>query len=222
MADEDARAGDLRQALHALDAALALGGGVLPGVRHAARRMAPRADGGVTCPSAAPSAPARATLAAMLEDGRANEGDLRAIGGRLARFHPASHRRPPATRTAAAGRRGRGDPRHPGRCRGRPDRSASDRCPGPVHVAPPSTVRAAAGGARCRRPRSERAWRPASRAHPARRSTWSSPTRSTPPDPAPRVPPTVAYDLAFVVMGRRAPDEGLARATRALVHRRWR
>jgi sulfide:quinone oxidoreductase len=30
MADEDARAGDLRQALHALDAALALGGGVLP------------------------------------------------------------------------------------------------------------------------------------------------------------------------------------------------
>jgi sulfide:quinone oxidoreductase len=30
LADEDARAGDLRQALHALDAALALGGGVLP------------------------------------------------------------------------------------------------------------------------------------------------------------------------------------------------
>jgi sulfide:quinone oxidoreductase len=30
MADEDARAGDLRQALHALDAALALSGGVLP------------------------------------------------------------------------------------------------------------------------------------------------------------------------------------------------
>jgi hypothetical protein len=30
MADEDARAGDLSQALHALDAALALGGGALP------------------------------------------------------------------------------------------------------------------------------------------------------------------------------------------------
>jgi uncharacterized protein len=29
----------------------------------------------------------RATLAAMLEDGRATEGDLRAIGGRLAHFH---------------------------------------------------------------------------------------------------------------------------------------
>jgi sulfide:quinone oxidoreductase len=37
MADEDARAGDLRQALHALDAALALGGGVLP-TAYAARR----------------------------------------------------------------------------------------------------------------------------------------------------------------------------------------
>ena len=37
MADEDARAGDLRQALHALDAALALGGGALPRP-YAARR----------------------------------------------------------------------------------------------------------------------------------------------------------------------------------------
>ena len=37
MADEDALAGDLRQALHALDAALALGGGVLPAA-YAARR----------------------------------------------------------------------------------------------------------------------------------------------------------------------------------------
>ena len=37
MADEDARAGDLHQALHALDAALALGGGVLP-AEYAARR----------------------------------------------------------------------------------------------------------------------------------------------------------------------------------------
>ena len=37
MADEEARAGDLRQALHALDAALALGGGVLP-QPYAARR----------------------------------------------------------------------------------------------------------------------------------------------------------------------------------------
>ena len=37
MADEDARAGDLRQALHALDAALALGGGTLPGT-YAVRR----------------------------------------------------------------------------------------------------------------------------------------------------------------------------------------
>ncbi len=37
MADEDARAGDLRQALHALDAALALGGGVLPAA-YATRR----------------------------------------------------------------------------------------------------------------------------------------------------------------------------------------
>jgi sulfide:quinone oxidoreductase len=37
MADEDARAGHLRQALHALDAALALGGGVLPAA-YAARR----------------------------------------------------------------------------------------------------------------------------------------------------------------------------------------
>jgi hypothetical protein len=37
MADEDARAGDLRQALHALDAASALGGGVLP-PRYAERR----------------------------------------------------------------------------------------------------------------------------------------------------------------------------------------
>jgi hypothetical protein len=37
MADEDARAGDLRQALHALDAALALSGGVLP-PRYAERR----------------------------------------------------------------------------------------------------------------------------------------------------------------------------------------
>jgi hypothetical protein len=37
MADEDARAGDLPQALHALDAALALGGGVLP-AEYAERR----------------------------------------------------------------------------------------------------------------------------------------------------------------------------------------
>jgi hypothetical protein len=37
MADEEARAGDLRQALHALDAALALSGGVLP-QPYAARR----------------------------------------------------------------------------------------------------------------------------------------------------------------------------------------
>jgi sulfide:quinone oxidoreductase len=37
MADEDARAGDLSQALHALDAALALGGGALPAA-YAARR----------------------------------------------------------------------------------------------------------------------------------------------------------------------------------------
>jgi sulfide:quinone oxidoreductase len=37
MADEDARAGDLRQALHALDAALALGGGTLP-AGYASRR----------------------------------------------------------------------------------------------------------------------------------------------------------------------------------------
>jgi sulfide:quinone oxidoreductase len=37
MADEDARAGDLDQAVHALDAALALGGGVLPDA-YAARR----------------------------------------------------------------------------------------------------------------------------------------------------------------------------------------
>jgi sulfide:quinone oxidoreductase len=37
MADEDALAGDLRQALHSLDAALALGGGVLPAA-YAARR----------------------------------------------------------------------------------------------------------------------------------------------------------------------------------------
>jgi sulfide:quinone oxidoreductase len=37
MADEDARAGDLRQALHALDAAVALGGGVLP-AEYAQRR----------------------------------------------------------------------------------------------------------------------------------------------------------------------------------------
>jgi sulfide:quinone oxidoreductase len=38
MADEDARAGDLGQALHALDAALALGGGALPAA-YAARQM---------------------------------------------------------------------------------------------------------------------------------------------------------------------------------------
>jgi sulfide:quinone oxidoreductase len=37
MADQDARAGDFRQALHALDAALALGGGALPAA-YAARR----------------------------------------------------------------------------------------------------------------------------------------------------------------------------------------
>jgi hypothetical protein len=37
MADEEARVGDLHQALHVLDAALALGGGVLP-KRYAARR----------------------------------------------------------------------------------------------------------------------------------------------------------------------------------------
>jgi hypothetical protein len=37
MAEQDARAGDFSQALHALDAALALGGGALP-AEYAARR----------------------------------------------------------------------------------------------------------------------------------------------------------------------------------------
>jgi hypothetical protein len=37
MAEQDARAGDFSQALHALDAALALGGGALPAA-YAARR----------------------------------------------------------------------------------------------------------------------------------------------------------------------------------------
>ena len=43
LADEDARAGDLAQALHALDAAAALGGGVLP-ADAAEKRAAWRAE----------------------------------------------------------------------------------------------------------------------------------------------------------------------------------